>query len=92
VLIGNWFRRETRQPLWHWLETVLLTLVAAALAYAASPADPFFIAAEFPWVLFAPALLALRYGVLPGLLSIAVLAGVWAIESAAIDSRPGSTP
>jgi len=80
---AGWFTSELRQPLWHWLETVLFTLIAAALAYAASPADPFFIAAEFPWVLFAPALLALRYGVLPGLASIAVLGAVWAWERTA---------
>ncbi len=80
---AGWFSRDLRQSLWHWLETVLFTLLAAALAYFASPADPFFIAAEFPWVLFAPALLALRYGVLPGLASIAVLGAVWAGERAA---------
>jgi hypothetical protein len=80
VSFGDWLTAQARLPLWHWLETVLLTLLAAALSYAASPADPFFIQAEFPWVLFAPALLALRYGVLPGLGSVAVLSLVWAIE------------
>jgi hypothetical protein len=80
---GSWLTAEGRRPLWHWLETVLLTLLAAALSYAASPEDPFFVAAQFPWVLFAPALLALRYGVLPGLGSIAVLALVWGAERSA---------
>src|SRR5690348_2662525 len=85
---SSWLTAESRQPLWHWLETVLLTLLAAALAFAASPADPFFVDAEFPWVLFAPALLALRYGVLPGLASVAVLSAVWAAERAAGIVRP----
>ena len=80
---SSWLTAESRQPLWHWLETVLLTLLAAALAFAASPADPFFVDAQFPWVLFAPALLALRYGVLPGLASVAVLSMVWAAERGA---------
>jgi hypothetical protein len=77
---GTWLMADGRRQAWQWLETVLLTLLAAALSYAASPADPFFIAAEFPWVLFAPALLALRYGVLPGLASVVVLAAAWALE------------
>ena len=85
---GTWLMAEGRQQAWRWLETVLLTLLATALSYAASPVDPFFIAAEFPWVLFAPALLALRYGVLPGLGSVAVLAAVWALERAAGMVRP----
>jgi hypothetical protein len=81
--LGSWLAGEARTPLWHWLETVLLTLLAAAIAYAASPQDPFFIRAPFPWVLFAPVLLALRYGMLPGLASVAVLGAVWALERAA---------
>jgi hypothetical protein len=85
---GSWLTAEARRPLWHWLETVLLTLLAAALSYAASPADPFFVEAQFPWVLFAPALLALRYGVLPGLGSIATLTLVWVAERAAGMVRP----
>ena len=77
---GTWLMAEGRQQAWRWLETLLFTLLAAALSYAASPLDPFFVEAEFPWVLFAPALLALRYGVLPGLGSVAVLVAVWALE------------
>ncbi len=78
----SWLSGEMRRPLWHWLETVLLTLLAAALAYAASPEDPFFLQAQFSWVLFAPMLLALRYGVLAGLASMATLGLAWAVERA----------
>lgn len=83
---------ESRQPAWVWLETVLFSLLAAALAYAISPLDPFFIEAGFPWVLIAPMMLALRYGVLSGLGAITVLALVWAIERAAgvVDPEPPS--
>jgi len=88
VTFSDWLTAEARQPLWHWLETVLLTLLAAALSYAASPADPFFIGAPFPWVLFAPSLLALRYGLLPGLGSVAVLCVLWAVERSAGIVRP----
>lgn len=79
----HWLAGETRRPLWHWLEAVLLTLLAAALAYAASPDDPFFLNAQFSWVLFAPVLIALRYGVLPGLASMTALGLAWALERAA---------
>ena len=85
---GSWLLAEARRPWWQWLETVLLTLLAAALAYLASPEDPFFVGAEFPWLLFAPALLALRYGVLPGLGSAGVLAALWLLARAAGAVRP----
>jgi hypothetical protein len=85
---NQWLLAERQRSAWHWAETVLLTLLAAALAYAASPLDPFFVSAEFPWVLFAPVLLALRYGVLPGLGSVATLALVWALERSAGLLRP----
>ncbi len=66
-----------RRPLRAWLETLALTLVAAALAVWADPSNPFFIRAEFPWLALAPAILALRYGVLPGLLSCTTLVALW---------------
>ena len=68
---------EAKRPVWVWLETVLLTLVAFALAWLAEPSNPFFIGAMFPWIVFAPVLLALRYGVLPGVASCALLAALW---------------
>ena len=79
----RWLVAATRRPAWQWLETVLLTLLAAALAYATHPADPLLLARDFPWLLFAPVLLALRYGVLPGLGSTAILAALWVLERAA---------
>ena len=68
---------EAGRPAWEWFETLALTLLAAALAYWAEPDNPFFYRADFPWLALAPALLALRYGVLPGLASCALLAALW---------------
>lgn len=66
-----------RRPAWEWFETVAATLLAAALGYWADPANPFFFRADFAWMALAPALLALRYGVLPGLASCAILTALW---------------
>ncbi len=68
-----------RRSPWVWLETVALTLLAVTLAMWAEPSNPFFVRGDFPWLVLAPALLALRYGVLPGLLSCALLAMLWLV-------------
>ena len=52
-----------------WLEIVLIPLLAIGLAWLASPGDPLLATAPFPWLWLAPVLVALRYGVLPGLLA-----------------------
>ncbi len=66
-----------RRPAWVWFETVAMTLLAAALGYWAQPENPFFVRADFPWLALAPVLFALRYGMLPGIASCAVLVGLW---------------
>jgi hypothetical protein len=68
---------EAKPPVWAWLETVILTLLAAGLAHLAEPSNPFFVGASFPWIIFAPMLLALRYGVLSGVASCALLTALW---------------
>lgn len=60
-----------------WLETFAIPLIGIGLAWWLRPADPTLLHASFPWLWFAPALVALRYGVLPGLLAIAPLLGNW---------------
>ena len=62
-----------------WLETIVITLAAVALCFWARPADPFFLGAGFPWLIFAPALLALRYGVVQGVVSTGLLLAAWLI-------------
>jgi hypothetical protein len=52
-----------------WLETIFITLGAVALAFLGRPGDPFFVGAGFPWLVFAPAVIALRYGVVLGVVS-----------------------
>ena len=52
-----------------WIETVVIPLLAMGISWAANPHDPLLRNASFPWLWFAPLLVALRYGVLPGLVS-----------------------
>jgi hypothetical protein len=60
------------------LEIGIISLGAVALAWWFTPADPTLAKQEFPWLWFAPMLVALRYGVLPSLLSTSVVLGnVW---------------
>ena len=60
-----------------WAETLGIPAIVAGLGYAIQPGDPLFINAGFPWSLLAPTLVALRYGVLPGVASTAVLLAFW---------------
>src|SRR4030095_13184922 len=63
---------------WLWLEALLIPVIGIALCYLASPGDPFFVnKGEFPWTWFAPVLVALRYGVMAGITSPAVLLVAW---------------
>jgi len=57
-----------------WLEIVLIQLLAIAVGWLTNPEDPMLSRSQFPWFWFAPVLISLRYGVLPGLLgSIPIL-------------------
>ena len=60
-----------------WLETVVITLIAIGFGFWASPEDPFFIKAQFPWVWLGPVLIAQRYGVLMGTGAATILFGAW---------------
>src|SRR3954471_22806094 len=91
ITSARWILVDARRPAWQWLETLLLTLLAVAIAHRFSPSDPFLLHAAFPWLLFSPALLALRYGALSGLASIATLGALWAIEKDA-GIVPGDPP
>ena len=82
---------SARQSALTWFETLALTLLAAAIGYWADPSNPFFVRADFPWLAFAPALLALRYGVLPGLASCATLSALWYLARH-IDLVPAPAP
>lgn len=58
-----------------WVEIGVISLGAVAIAWWATPADPTLAKQGFPWLWFAPLMVALRYGVLPSLLSVSVVMG-----------------
>lgn len=63
-----------------WIEAVAIPLIALLLTYALRPQDPFLFKEPFPWLWLAPALVALRYGLGPGVLSTAVLVLAFAAD------------
>ena len=58
-------------------ESVMLPLLGVALGIWINPLDPLWTHAAFPWVWFAPLILALRYGPFPGRAGAAVLLLAW---------------
>jgi polysaccharide biosynthesis protein PelD len=58
-----------------WVEVATMSIGAVALAWYLRPQDPTLTQVAFPWLWLVSVLVALRYGVLPGLLSGAVLIG-----------------
>lgn len=60
-----------------WLEALAIPLIGIGLAWWLRPTDPTLTQTSFPWLWLAPVLVALRYGVLPGLLAIAPLLANW---------------
>ena len=58
-------------------EIVLLPLIAVGLGIILNPEDPLWIHASFPWVWFAPVVLALRYGPLAGMGAAGILLLTW---------------
>ena len=59
------------------LETTLFIGAALGLSAWLSPADPFGLASQFPWLWIVPALLALRYGTVDGVLGTCLLLAAW---------------
>lgn len=59
-------------------ETLMLPLLAVGIGIWVNPLDPLWVRASFPWVWFAPVILAMRYGPFPGLGGAAVLLLAWA--------------
>jgi hypothetical protein len=64
-----------------WLEIVLIPLICIAAGWWISPEDPMLSRSQFPWLWFAPVLVALRYGVLAGLLSSVPLVLNWLLAT-----------
>jgi polysaccharide biosynthesis protein PelD len=61
------------------IEIVLIPAIAIGLAWLASPQDPMLLQTLFPWLWLAPVLIALRYGVMPGLLACVPLLANWLV-------------
>lgn len=62
-----------------WLEVVVLTLIAIAISMFFQHDNPFQVGGEFPWIWLAPMLIALRYGVAPGIVSSLILIAAWVL-------------
>ncbi|MFM2252579.1 MAG: hypothetical protein RJB68_916 [Pseudomonadota bacterium] len=87
----SWFKKLT-SPHWlapdpvlardQWLEIFLIPLIGIAVGWWISADDPMLAQSHFPWLWFAPVLIALRYGVSPGLLSSIPLIINWLIANA----------
>ena len=63
-------------------ESLMLPVFAIGLGLWINPLDPLWVNASFPWIWFAPVLLALRYGPFPGLAGAAILLVAWVAFSA----------
>jgi hypothetical protein len=57
------------------VETLVISLLVIVMGWMVNPEDPLMIKEPFPWVWFGPVLVALRYGVLMGVLSALALVG-----------------
>jgi len=74
----GWFpERGSRLTMAAWAESLVIVMVVLGLGFLLRPQDPFFFQAEFPWLWFAPLLVALRYGMAPAMTSMALLTVVW---------------
>ncbi|HEY4370613.1 MAG TPA: PelD GGDEF domain-containing protein [Burkholderiales bacterium] len=65
-----------------WAEVVILPLLFIAFAWLGRPDDPLLMNTAFPWLWFGPVLVALRYGVLPGLIAGLIILGDWVAADA----------
>lgn len=90
--VHAFFLPKSTEGRWVWLESFVLTLVALGIGYGANPEHPFFVEAEFPWLWFAPLLLALRYGMMPGLFSTFLLVAAWLGFNYGVQAQPGEFP
>lgn len=70
-------RLERRRGAWSalapWIESVIFTGFFLGVGFYFNPTNPFFVHSAFPWVWFAPVLIALRYGWGCSILSIIII-------------------
>jgi hypothetical protein len=74
-------QQVSREPGWIWLwatfEAVLFGVAALTVSFWLSPTDPFGVRAEFPWLWLVPAVVAMRYGSVIGLVSVVTYCCCW---------------
>lgn len=63
------FNKDITMQLSRWLETLAITAIVIIGGFFINNNDPLFVHAQFPWAWFGPLLIALRYGISPGLVS-----------------------
>ncbi|RNC69596.1 MAG: hypothetical protein ED859_07250 [Desulfuromonadales bacterium] len=63
------FNTDITLKLNRWLETFVITAIVITVGVLLNSNDPLFVHAQFPWVWLGPLLVALRYGIAPGLVS-----------------------
>lgn len=56
-----------------WIESITISILFSIVGYAIDPHDPFFINYQFPWLSLAPLLISLRYGLVYGAITAALL-------------------
>lgn len=59
-----------------WIEPIIISFLFPSIGYVIDYKDPFFIDYAFPWLVFAPLLIALRYGFAGGLVCVSLLIGM----------------
>ena len=86
-------QKVSDEPGWIWawaaFEAVLFGLAALTAAFWLSPNDPFGIGQEFPWLWLVPAVVAMRYGSVVGMVSVLTYFCGWvALEWLGLLSTP----
>jgi polysaccharide biosynthesis protein PelD len=56
-----------------WIETIVISILFPIIGYTIDSLDPLFINYQFPWLILAPLLISLRYGLACGLVSASLL-------------------
>ena len=64
-----------------WVEAFVITGIICALGWWLRPNDPLLLDAPFPWIWFAPLLISLRYGLMPGIFSSFLIVLDWGVAS-----------
>lgn len=76
----TWLDWRPALSLWQGAEVILMSLIAFGLMFWVRPQDPLSLGGGFPWAWLAPVLLALRYGMPAGLLSVVILVSLWLLS------------